>query len=199
MKYRLLLAACAVATIASVPATGASDPNQIIVSATRTPISVKEIPGNPTLITSAELEEGGFTSVPDALNKRAGLHVRNYANNPNQASVDIRGFGENSHGRVLVLVNGRRINRPDLAPVNWSQIPIGNIDRIEVLRGAHTALYGDYAVGGVINIITRRGAEQPQTEVSVTGGSDGFNDETLGTSVDLDGVGYAASIGHQSS
>lgn len=199
MKSRIILMACAVATIVSAQAAETNQPSQIIVSATRTPVGVKDIPGNPTIITSAELEEGGFTSVPDALGKRAGLHVRNYANNPNQASVDIRGFGENSHGRVLVLVNGRRINRPDLGPVNWSQIPIGNIDRIEVLRGAHTALYGDYAVGGVINIITRRGAEQPQTEASVMGGSYGFNSETISTSGDLGDIGYTAAIGHQSS
>jgi len=199
MNYKIIRTACAVATITSAQATETNKPNQIIVSATRTHHSVKTIPSNPTIITSSELEQGGFTSVPDALRKRAGLHIRNFANNPNQASVDIRGFGENSHGRVLILVNGRRINRPDLAPVNWSQIPVGNIDRIEVLRGAHTALYGDYAVGGVINIITDRSTDQQQTNISIMAGSYGFNDESINTSGDLSGVGYSASIGHQSS
>jgi iron complex outermembrane receptor protein len=199
MKYRIILAVCAIATLTSAQVGETNIANQIIITATRTQRNVQDIPDNPTIITSEELEQGGFTSVPDALQKRAGLHIRNFADNPNQASVDIRGFGENSHGRVLILVNGRRINRPDLAPINWAQVPVGNIERIEVLRGAHTALYGDYAVGGVINILTRRGTEIPQTDIGIIVGSHGFNDESITTSGDLNGIGYTASGGHQSS
>lgn len=204
MKYRILVAAALAATTTiasetnSLSNTETPDGKTILITATRTQNSVRSIPGNPTVITSDDLTKGGFTTAPEALKKKAGLHVRNFSDNPSRASVDIRGFGENSHGRVLVLVNGRRINRPDLGPVNWAQIPMGNVDRIEVVRGAHTALYGDYAVGGVINIITRRGREEPLTEISITGGSYGFNDETLSTMGEIKGLGYAASIAHQS-
>ena len=76
---------------------------------------------------------------------------------------------------------------------------MGNVDRIEVVRGGQSALYGDYAVGGVINIITRRGREEPETEIAVTGGSHGFNDQTFSTTGEYKGTGYAGSIGHQSS
>jgi iron complex outermembrane receptor protein len=162
MPYRTLVAAVLAATAAYAAPTNdllntqVKDAETILITATRTERSVQSIPANPTVITSEDIRRGGFTSAPEALQKRAGLHVRNFSDNPGRASVDIRGFGENSQGRVLVLVNGRRINRPDLGPINWSQIPMGNIDRIEVVRGAQSALYGDYAVGGVINIITRR-------------------------------------------
>lgn len=205
MQYRTLVAAALAATTTYATLTNdlshteTQDSETILITATRTPRSVQSIPGNPTVITSEDIFEGDFTSVPDALQKKAGLHIRNFSDNPSRASVDIRGFGENSHGRILVLVNGRRINRPDLGQINWSQIPMGNVDRIEVVRGGHNALYGDYAVGGVINIITRRGGEEPQTEISVTGGSYGFNDETFSTTGEYEGIGYAASIGHQSS
>jgi iron complex outermembrane receptor protein len=179
-------------------ATETQDKETILITATRSQRSVQSIAGNPTVITSEDIAKRGFTSAPETLQKRAGLHIRNFSDNPSRASVDIRGFGENSHGRVLVLVNGRRINRPDLGPVNWSQVPMGNVDRIEVVRGANSALYGDYAVGGVINIITRRGQAEPLTEISITGGSHGFNDETLSTTGEYEGIGYAASVGHQS-
>lgn len=204
MQYRTLVAAALAATTTyatqtnDLSQTDTQDRETILITATRTQRSVQSIPGNPTVITSEDIAKGGFTSAPDALQKKAGLHIRNFSDNPSRASVDIRGFGENSHGRVLVLVNGRRINRPDLGPVNWSQVPMGNVDRIEVVRGAHSALYGDYAVGGVINIITRRGQEEPLTEIGIMAGSHGFNDETLSTTGEYEGIGYAASVGHQS-
>ncbi len=204
MQYRILavFALAATTTFAdstnTLSNTGTQDPNTILITATRTKNSVQNIPGNPVVINSDEIRQGGFTSIPAILNQKAGLHFRNYSDNPGRASVDMRGFGANSHGRVLVMVNGRRINRPDQAPVNWSQIPVGNIDRIEVVRGAHSALYGDFAVGGAINIITRRGTGKPEFEASLTGGSYGFNDESISASGDAGDIGYSTSIGHQS-
>ncbi len=193
MNKQVLIASAILATTAAAQAAT----NEIIITAPRVQTLIKNIPGNPTIINDTTLEQGGFSSVPEALKKKAGLHVRSLSDNPNRMSVDLRGFGENSHGRVLILVNGRRINRPDQAPVNWSQIPFGNIDRIEVVRGAHTALYGDYAVGGVINIITRRGETEPETDIDVRVGSHGYNSESISTSGNLDGIGYTASIGRQ--
>ena len=64
------------------------------------------------------------------------------------------GFGENGYGRTLILVNGRAVNRPDMAGVNWQLIPLESVKRIEVVKGAMSSLYGDQAVAGVINIIT---------------------------------------------
>lgn len=199
-RHTIALAAMAAATIATADTNTVSESSQnILVTATRTQTDTSRIAGNPTVISASDLQQGGYASVPEALASKAGLHVRNYTDNPARASVDIRGFGENSHGRVLILVNGHRINRPDLAPVNWSQVPVENIDRIEVVRGPHSALYGDYAVGGVINIITRRGQEKPQTDIGIMAGSYGFHEENISTSGELENVGYTASLGRQSS
>lgn len=171
----------------------------IVVTATRAETTDRRIPSNVTVIGGEEIAEGGYTSLPQALEKKAGLHFRSFSDNPSQAEVDIRGFGENSHGRVLVMVNGRKLNRPDMATVNWLQIPLRNVEKVEVIRGANTALYGDHAVGGVINVITKRGSEKPECEVSGQIGSYGYYDAGASASGRLGKLGASASVDVQSS
>jgi iron complex outermembrane receptor protein len=172
---------------------------RIVVTATRSISDVRDVPGNPSVITAQDISDGHYTSVPEALEKKAGLFFRNYADNPSQAGVDIRGFGgDNPHGKVLVLVNGRKMNRPDMAVINWAQIPMQAVERIEVIRGPNSVLYGDHAVGGVINIITRDGADVPKTTLQASAGSYAAYDQNVVTSGKLDGLGYVATAGHQS-
>lgn len=171
----------------------------IVVTATRAETSDRRVPGNVTVITGEEIAQGAYASLPQALEKEAGLHFRSFSDNPSQAEVDIRGFGENSHGRVLVMVNGRKLNRPDMATVNWLQIPLRNVEKIEVIRGANTALYGDHAVGGVINVITKRGSEKPEFEVSGQVGSYGYYDAGASASGRLGPLGASTSVDIQSS
>ncbi|TFG91032.1 MAG: TonB-dependent receptor, partial [Syntrophobacterales bacterium] len=93
------------------------------------------------------------------------------------------GFGgDNPHGKTLVMLDGRRLNRPDMASANWLQIPVSTIERIEVVRGGGSVLYGDGAVAGVINIITKAGSGGPKTEASIITGSYGLHDERIGIS-----------------
>lgn len=172
---------------------------RIVVTATRNPESIRTVPSNPSVITAQEIADGHYSSVSDALAKKAGIFFRNYADNPSQASVDIRGFGgDNPHGKVLVLVDGRKLNRPDMASINWAQIPMQAVDRIEVVRGPNSVLYGDHAVSGVINIITRKATAEPQTSIAASAGSNQSYDQSLVTSGTLDGLGYVATAGHQS-
>ncbi|OVE77521.1 hypothetical protein BVX99_02460, partial [bacterium F16] len=124
--------------------------------------------------------KGNYSDVVSVLKSRAGLHFRSFSGSQ-EATVDIRGFGENSFGRVLVLSNGRKLNRPDMRGINWSQIPLANIERIEVIRGPNGAVYGDSAVGGVINIITKRGSEEPHGELVIETGSNKSNRLALST------------------
>jgi iron complex outermembrane receptor protein len=179
--------------------TNTVDSTRIVVTATRSATDVRTVPANPSVITAEDIAEGHYTSVPEALQKKAGLFFRNYADNPSQASVDIRGFGgDNPHGKVLVLVDGRRLNRPDMASINWAQIPMQAVERIEVVRGPNSVLYGDHAVSGVINIITRKATTEPQTSLAASVGSNRSYDQNLVTSGTLDGLGYVATAGHQS-
>ena len=130
-----------------------------------------------------EIKESGATNIVEVLDKLESIQFRDYSGNSSQSIIDMRGFGgDNPFGKTLVTVDGMRINRPDMASVNWMQIPLGSIERIEVVRGANSVLYGDAAIGGSINIITKKGQGEPKFDASVTMGSYGLNDERVGVS-----------------
>ena len=78
------------------------------------------------------------------------------------------------------MLDGRRLNRTDMASINWLQMPVDTIERIEIVRGPGSVLYGDAAIGGVINIITKKGQGEPKFNASVLVGSYGLNDERVG-------------------
>ncbi|MFA5689703.1 MAG: TonB-dependent receptor [Kiritimatiellales bacterium] len=176
-----------------------AEATRIVVTATRRADDIRTISGNPTVISSADIAAGHYSSMTEILSKKAGLFFKNFTDDPSQASVDIRGFGgDNPHGRVLVLLNGRKLNRPDMASINWAQIPLQAVEKIEVVRGPNSVLYGDHAVGGVINIITKEATKTPETTLGLSVGSYEAHDLNAVTSGDLDGIGYVATAGHQS-
>ncbi len=111
-----------------------------------------------TVIDEEEIARYMPRSVPELLKKEAGILVRDYVGNGKTAQVDIRGFGEPSLSNVLVLVDGRRTTQIDMSGTDWTQIDVDSIERIEIVRGPQTVLYGDNATGGVVNIITKSGA-----------------------------------------
>lgn len=144
-----------VAAVAAGNATNAFEAPPVVVTATRVERAAEAVPAQVTVLTAEQLRATGARDVVDALRDLGGLHVRTLGGNPAQAEVVMRGFGENAHGRVLVLRDGQRLNSPDMAGVNWLQIPLAAVERIEILKGGHSALHGDHAVAGVINIVTR--------------------------------------------
>jgi iron complex outermembrane receptor protein len=93
----------------------------------------------------------------------------------------MRGIGgDNPYGKTLVMLDGRRLNRVDMASIDWLQMPVDTIERIEIVRGPGSVLYGDAAIGGVINIITKKGQGELKFNTSVLVGSYGLNDERAG-------------------
>ncbi|MFZ3022583.1 TonB-dependent receptor family protein [Pseudomonas sp.] len=115
----------------------------------------KPAPASIKVIDRQQIEASGANSLIDVLRSQAGLQVRDTLGDGNRASISLRGFGENSVNNTLVMVDGRRLNNPSISGPDLNSVPLGTIERIEILRGAGTVLYGDQAVGGVINIITR--------------------------------------------
>jgi iron complex outermembrane receptor protein len=117
-----------------------------------------------TVITRADLQRSPGQTVQDVLAREPGIQVRSLFGGVNgaQSTVDMRGFGATGALNTLVLINGRRLNDVDLESIDLSVIPVDSIERIEITRGNSGAvLYGDGAVGGVINIVTRSGVNQP--------------------------------------
>lgn len=175
---------------------GSTTNTEIVVTASRLERRVDEIPANVTVLTSEDIRAAGNASVVDALKSCSGIQVRSTSGNDAAAEVSMRGFGENAFGRVLVLLDGRRLNRPDMAGINWLQIPIGNVNRIEIIRGGGSSLYGDSAVGGVINIVTAGGDEGPGISLEGMAGSYGLRTIRAGASGGGDAVRYAANAEH---
>ncbi len=138
---------------------------KVVVTATRDLQEVRKIPANVTVITREEIERSNARALVDLLRDEAGVMVRDFTGNGKTATVDIRGFGETGPLNTLVLVDGRRVNEIDLSGVDWTQIPIDQIDRIEIQRSPGSILYGDNAVGGVINLITKK----PEKPLSLRG------------------------------
>ena len=116
-------------------------------------------PTDSTFISGKEIERSQAASVPELLSKKANLLFRSSTGNSSSGEVSMRGFGENSGLRVLVEVDGHKLNRPDMGSINWTKIPIANIAYIEVIRGGQNVLYGNHALAGVIKITTKKGGD----------------------------------------
>jgi outer membrane cobalamin receptor len=127
-----------------------------------------------TVINRKMIDDSHAENVVDLLKGQANIVVSDTSGVGAKAQVDLGGFGETAASNSLVLVDGRRVNSPDLSGTDWTQIPIDQIERIEIVHGASSVLYGNGAVGGVINIITR--IPESGGAISLGGGSFGeFN------------------------
>jgi iron complex outermembrane receptor protein len=130
--------------------------DDIVVSATRW-----ETIGTPTassisIIDSEEIKNSGARSIVDLLRGRGGVQVSDQYGDGSRATISMRGFGANAQSNSLILVDGRRLNNTDLAAPSLSTISLKDVVRIEIIQGSSAVLFGDHAVGGVINVITRQ-------------------------------------------
>ena len=119
----------------------------------------------------AEIRASGAASLAELLRHRAGIHVSDLFGDGSSASLDMRGFGSNAGSNPLVMVDGRRLNpASDSSTPYLNRIDLARIERIEIIQGSAGVLFGNQAVGGVINIISA----QPQhfeTDARVSVGS----------------------------
>jgi len=144
---------------------------EVVVTATRYEQKVEKIPAMVTVLDKDEIEASGAQSIPELLQFLGGITVRDLNGNGNNQVVDMGGFGESADRHVVVLINGRRVNPIDLSGIRWTSIPIENVEKIEILHGSGSVLYGDHAIGGVINIITKRIKEDQRGNFKLLGGS----------------------------
>ncbi len=176
---------------------------EIVVTATRYEEELSDVPAYITVITEEDIKNSPARNIPDLLKTESAIHVYDTGGNQRNISVDLRGFGETASLNTLVLVDGRRINQADLSGVDWFQIPIERVKKIEIIRGGRgSVLYGDNASGGVINIITKRG-DALAGGAEVAGGSYGtFKSNAYASGVlnNLSGyisAGYLTSDGYR--
>ena len=140
---------------------------ETVITATREPTDILDSPSFVTVITQQEIQESGAADLSAVLAQQSGVVVNNYGPQGQTKTVSIRG---SSSDQVLVLLDGMRLNSSRDGSVDFSEIPTDDIDHIEIVRGSASTMYGTGAIGGVINIITKKPAE-PQMTLSLTNGS----------------------------
>lgn len=163
-RYALLLVAVLV------PISGVTEEaiREVVVTALRSPFSIDHVPASVRVIDRDTIERSGARDLSDVLRHHGAVQIRDSQGNNRNSQVSLRGFG--STANVLILIDGRRLNNPDMFDPDLTQVVLANVERIEVLEGDAGVVHGDQAVGGVINIITRR-ATGPRGQVSATVGS----------------------------
>jgi iron complex outermembrane receptor protein len=179
-----------VAPVAQPSATSAATPPAMSAPAILT--------GSPTtVITAADIAHSPAQTVQEIIAQVPGVQLTTLFGGINGArtSVDLRGFGALATANTLVLINGRRLNDIDLAGVDLSTIPRDSIERIEITKGNSGAvLYGDNAVGGVINIVTRTGVRGPPLAARVEVGGGSFNQRQVAASASANAGPWSTSF-----
>jgi outer membrane cobalamin receptor len=138
------------------PADTELEMKEIVVTATRTEEEVLSAPGHVTVLSEEEISRSGARNMADLLTSQSGIKINDYGAEGSLKSISIRG---SALEQVLILVNGVRINDSRQGGVDLAQIPLDNIEKIEIVRGGFSTLYGADAVAGVINIITKKSAD----------------------------------------
>jgi len=141
---------------------------EVVVSATKTPIPVTQLTSAVEIITEEDLKRGQIKMVSEALRLSQGLTV--FSNGGPGTSTSVRIRGSNSD-QVLVLIDGAIMNSATTGSFDFANLTTDNIERIEILRGAQSMLWGADAMGGVINITTKRGTGAPSANAFFEYGS----------------------------
>jgi len=128
--------------------------NEIIVSGNYQGQTVEQLPKSIAVITAEDIKQAPSTNLAQLLSREANITFSDVSANGKFSTIDIRGMGATSSSNVVIMVNGVRLNTSDLAAPDLSSIPLSQIKRIEIIRGASGVRYGNGAVGGVVNIIT---------------------------------------------
>ncbi|QJD70415.1 TonB-dependent siderophore receptor [Marinobacterium sp. LSUCC0821] len=147
----LILAASTVSSFAL------ANPITVFVTGSRMESSTIGIPAAKTVITSDEILNSGASTLTDILRQQSFIQITDSSGVNGKGNIDMRGFGEFSSFNTVILIDGQKINRAaDQSSIDLNMFNLEQIDRIEIIKGSAGVLYGHEAVGGVINIITKK-------------------------------------------
>ena len=154
---------------------------EVVVIGQRREGDILDVPSAVTVVTAEQIRRSGATSVAEVVQRQPGFFMQSQVRDGYDVLVDLRGYlnGGGNGQRTLVLVDGRRTNSVVNSSTDWASIPLGNVERIEIVRGPAAALYGDSALAGVVNIITKKRDKAPEdkgskilrAEASASGGN----------------------------
>jgi len=160
----------AVGLLAAFPATAQEEQDQairldpVVVTVTRTEQRAGDAPADVTVLTRQDIDRSPSQALDDLLRQVPGFSLfrrtSSLVGNPTTQGVSLRGIGPSGTSRALVLLDGVPINDPFGGWVYWDRIPLQGVEQVEVVRGGGSSAWGNYALGGVINIITRKPVER---------------------------------------
>lgn len=134
--------------------------DEVVVTATRTKQTLRDVPANVTVLTREDIERSAAPTVDDFLRRIPGFTLlRQSSSRVGQfatQAASLRGLGGTSAGRTLILLDGVPLNDPFGGWVHWGRVPLETVERIEIVRGGVGGVWGNRALGGIINIITRK-------------------------------------------
>lgn len=151
--------------------------NEVVISATRSEKNIKDVGRSITIITADDIKKSGANSIAELLGEQQGIYVVGAGQNPGMtSSIFTRGANSN---QTAILIDGVRITDPSAInnSIDVAELSLINIDKIEIVRGAHSTLYGSSAIGGVINIITKK-SSKPGISVDANFSSGEFGKKT---------------------
>jgi iron complex outermembrane receptor protein len=151
-----------------------------------------DLPASVLRLERVEIENSGSGSVPELLQRLAGIRFREFTGTGAEGQLAMRGFGDNSGLRVLVLVDGQVYNPPDMGGINWLGLDMGELETAEVLRGGQTVLYGNHAVAGVVKLRTRVPGGEPEGRVTAGWGTDAAVKAGAAVAQTVRGIGLRA-------
>jgi vitamin B12 transporter len=186
----------AVSGIFSSPAMAQTQLSPVVITATREPTPLSRITSDVVLIDSDRIRNSSADSIEDLLRREAGLQMTRNGGPGQSSGFLLRGSSTNS---TVVLIDGVRIGSATLGQADLAALSLSQVDHIEVLRGPASSLYGADAVGGVVQIFTRRGQAALQFNAAVMVGGYGSRQAEAGLSGANGGVDYAASLGRETS
>src|SRR5215468_156071 len=152
---------------------------EVVVTATRTKTEAAEVTNTVSVIPGNVINERDQSTVSDALRGSPGLDVTQFGSLGQSSFASIRGAAPD---QVLVQLDGVQVNSPTVGQFDFANLTTDGIDRIEILRGGGGTLYGSEAIGGVINVLTRRGTGPLTVSAVGEGGRSATQRELLGLS-----------------
>lgn len=193
MKRNLLTVALIGAISFSIAASAETPSlDEVVVTAARMPQSLAQAIAHTTVLSEREIRNSGAADVPTLLRSLAGVEVVQNGGLGKQSSTFMRGTNS-SH--VLVLLDGVRINSATTGFTALEHLMLDSIERIEVVRGNVSSLYGSEAIGGVIQLFTRRGRGEPALNASAGLGSHGTKRVAAGFSGSADATSFSVNAG----
>jgi vitamin B12 transporter len=166
---------------------------EMVVTATRTAILQYDSPSPVNILTTEEIQRTNGSSVVDVLRSSEGIFLKDYGPTASLKTVSFRGMAAE---HILVLYDGVRLNNFQNGLVDFSLLPMNNVDRIEVVRGGNSALYGADALGGIINIISSRPSETFKIHADASLGSFDYKRFSLDTRGRVQGLGVVFGVMH---